>query len=110
MVVGPHEVFGFDAEDGSEVFTAPRDLGPSVTPAIGSGPDGPVVVFADKSKRSGRLPTPAVEPTDESADESGDRHKRSMKIPLWVVLIPAGLAVMCLGAGIMGLLLYLFKK
>ncbi|HEX6265020.1 MAG TPA: PQQ-binding-like beta-propeller repeat protein [Actinomycetota bacterium] len=47
VVVGPHEVFGFDAEDGSEVFTAPRDLGPSVTPAIGSGPDGPVVVFAE---------------------------------------------------------------
>jgi outer membrane protein assembly factor BamB len=47
VIVGPNEILGFDGEDGSEVFTAMRDLGPSVMPAIGPGSDGPVVVFTE---------------------------------------------------------------
>src|SRR5687768_6370511 len=74
VVVGPHDVFGFDAEDGSEVFTAPRDLGPSVTPAIGSGPDGPVVVFAegfgDRGPATTASPTPS--PTASSSTPPGE--------------------------------------
>ena len=73
----------------------------------------PVVVFADKSKRSARLPTPAVkekvkEKEDREAEEEPEKKPRA-PIPLWLILIPAGILVMCLGAGVMGLLLYLFK-
>jgi eukaryotic-like serine/threonine-protein kinase len=64
----------------------------------------PVVVFADKGRRSGRLPT-AV-PVEDDTD-NGPHKKRG--VPIWVVLVPIGLAVMCLGAGLMGLALYLLK-
>jgi eukaryotic-like serine/threonine-protein kinase len=67
----------------------------------------PVVVFADKSKKSSRLRTPAPEEKDDTS--SHEPKKPKTPIPLWVILIPAGIAVMCLGAGLMGLLLYLFK-
>jgi eukaryotic-like serine/threonine-protein kinase len=64
----------------------------------------PVVVFADKARRSGRLPA-AVRDDDEDTP----RRKAMSGFPSWLILIPAGLAVMCLGAGLMGLLLYFFK-
>ena len=84
VVVGPNEVLGFDGEDGSEVFSAPRDLGPSVTPAIGPGPDGPVVVFAegfaDRGPATTASPTasstasPSASPGEEGEEgESGSR-------------------------------------
>lgn len=65
----------------------------------------PVVVFADKARRSGRLPT-AVREVQEP--ESPRRNMRE-GLPSWLILIPAGLAVMCLGAGLMGLILYVLK-
>ena len=65
----------------------------------------PVVVFAGKSKQSGRLPTPAVDLEDGSEPPA----KVKAGIPLWLILVPAGLVVMCLGAGLTGLLLYLFR-
>ena len=64
----------------------------------------PVVVFADKARRSGRLPTADRE---DEVDEPDKKAKSG--IPRWLLLIPIGLAVMCLGAGLMGLALYLFK-
>jgi serine/threonine protein kinase len=66
----------------------------------------PVVVFADKTKKSAKLSKPVVEEEVE-VDERERKPKKSF--PFWLLLIPAGMAVMCLGAGVMGLLLYLFK-
>ncbi|HJZ90035.1 MAG TPA: hypothetical protein VKE40_04135, partial [Gemmataceae bacterium] len=60
----------------------------------------PVVVFADKARKSGRLEVP--EPESESREV-----KRPF--PLWLVLIPAGLLLMCLGATITLTILYLIK-
>jgi len=65
----------------------------------------PVVVFADKARRSGRLPA-AVR---DEGDEDVARRKEKGGLPPWLILIPAGLGVMCLGAALMGLFLYLFK-
>jgi serine/threonine protein kinase len=65
----------------------------------------PVVVFADKARRSGRLPAAAP---DGDEDES-PKGMRLGGVPLWLILIPVGLSVMCLGAGLMGLVLYLLK-
>src|SRR5262249_36202229 len=61
----------------------------------------PVVVFAEKGRKSGRL---AV--TDNESDSIVEEKKA---FPLWIVLIPAALAVMCLGAALTGVLLYLLK-
>ena len=87
VVVGPHEVLGYDADNGSEVITAPRDLGPSVTPAIGSGPDGPVVVFAEGFGDRG--PTTTASPTasltaspSAPPGEEGDTGSRLVAIDL----------------------------
>ena len=65
----------------------------------------PVVVFADKARRSGRLPAVRDEPDEDDAP----RRKAKGGVPLWLVLVPAGLAVMCLGAALMGVVLYLIK-
>ena len=50
------QVLGFDGDDGSELFCADRDLGPSAQPAIGQGADGPIVVFAEGFGDSGPSP------------------------------------------------------
>ena len=73
----------------------------------------PVVVFADKGRRSGRLPTSKAEVVadDESVseeDESAPRPKA--RLPLWVILVPAAVGVMAIGACLMGLLIYLLKS
>jgi outer membrane protein assembly factor BamB len=91
VVVGPNEVLGFDGEDGSEVFAAPRELGPSVMPAIGPGPDGPVVVFAegfaDRGPATSASPTttstasPSASPS-ASLGEEGDTGSRLVAIDL----------------------------
>jgi eukaryotic-like serine/threonine-protein kinase len=73
----------------------------------------PVVVFADKGRRSARLPKSKAEVValdDESVeeeDESSPRLKR--RVPLWAILVPAAVAVTCIGACSMGLLIYLLK-
>jgi len=61
----------------------------------------PVVVFAEKGRKSGRLPVA------DSGSESVEEEKKLL--PLWVIVIPAALAVMCLGAALTGVLLYLLK-
>jgi eukaryotic-like serine/threonine-protein kinase len=66
----------------------------------------PVVVFADKGRKSGRLPAAAPLADDSDSEPRGNPKPG---VPLWVILVPAGLVVMCLGAGLMGLILYLAK-
>ena len=55
VVVAPTAVLGFDGGDGSQVFNADRDLGPSSQPAIGRSPDGPIAVFTEgfREQRAG---------------------------------------------------------
>jgi hypothetical protein len=45
----------------------------------------------------------------DEGDEDVARRKEKGGLPPWLILIPAGLGVMCLGAALMGLFLYLFK-
>jgi len=72
VVVGPNEVLGLDGDDGSEVFSAERDLGPSTQPAIGQGSDGPIVVFTEGFGETGSSATasPTVSPTPSQATPS----------------------------------------
>ena len=75
VVVAPTQVLGFDGEDGSEVFSVERDFGPSAQPAIGAGPDGPIVVYTEGFGDS--EPTPAtasatVSPSPSEAAGDGD--------------------------------------
>ena len=70
-----------------------------------------VVVFADKGRKSGRLPTSPAEvvEVDEAGDESEPKPERKLPVPFWAILIVAGVAVAGLGACLMGLLIYLVK-
>ncbi len=58
----------------------------------------PVVVFADKRRRSNEEP---------SSDASVDVTERGF--PLWMILVPAGILVMAVAAALTGLVLYLLK-
>jgi eukaryotic-like serine/threonine-protein kinase len=66
----------------------------------------PVVVFADKRRKSGRLAVPDPD-SDSGSVVPEESEKKSF--PIWAILIPAGIALMCLGAGLTGLILYLLK-
>jgi outer membrane protein assembly factor BamB len=85
VVVGPNEVLGFDG-DGSEVFSAERDLGPSVQPAIGQGSDGPIVVFAEGFGEAGPNVSPSPSPEDGDGD-AFDAHVNAVDLatgePAW---------------------------
>jgi outer membrane protein assembly factor BamB len=91
VAVGPHEVFGFDGDDGSEIFSAERDLGPSVQPAIGEGPDGPVAVFVEgfggRGPATTSTPTGSPAPTGEEPADDFDSHMRALDLrtgePVW---------------------------
>lgn len=75
VVVAPTQVLGFDGEDGSEVFSVERDFGPSSQPAIGAGPDGPVVVYTEGFGDIGPTPSTAsatVSPSPSKAAGDGD--------------------------------------
>jgi len=61
----------------------------------------PVVVFADKGRKSARHRVPD--------SDSGSVELEKKSFPIWAILIPAGLAIMCLGAALTGLVLYLLK-
>lgn len=47
VTVAPTAVLGFSASDGSPVFEADRDFGPSSQPAVAQRRDGPIVVFTE---------------------------------------------------------------
>jgi serine/threonine protein kinase len=74
--------------------------------------DVSVVVFADKGRKSGRLPTSSagVIESDETEDgpEAGPRSK--LPVPLWGIVLIAGVAVAGLGACLMAALIHLFKS
>jgi outer membrane protein assembly factor BamB len=94
VVVGPNQVIGFDGEDGSEMFSVERDLGLSAQPAIGDGPEGPIVVYAEGFGDRGPSPTtsptaspspspssrPSTSPADAARDEGFDSHVRAIDL------------------------------
>ena len=95
VVVGPNEVLAYDGEDHSQVFSAERDLGPSVPAAIGPGADGAVAVvfvegFGDRGPSSTASPTtsPSATPLSSPAGESDlDSHLAAVDLrtgePVW---------------------------
>ncbi len=98
VVVAPTQVLGFDGENGSEVFGVDRDFGPSSQPAIGAGPDGPVVVFTEGFGDVGTTsPTGSatVSPSpSEAAGDDGefDSHVNAVNLatgePAWGAPVP----------------------
>lgn len=72
VVVSPTAVLGFDGAEGSEVFSADRDLGPSTQPAIGDGADGPIVVYTEGSGGDGPAATGSPSPTPSPAEQDAD--------------------------------------
>jgi outer membrane protein assembly factor BamB len=72
VVVSPTAVLGFDGADGSEVFSADRDPGPSSQPAIGEGADGPIVVYVEGSGADGSAATGSASPTPSPAEQEAD--------------------------------------
>ena len=74
VVVAPNAVLGFDGEDGSQIFSADRDLGPSSQPAIGQSPDGPIVVFTEGFGDSGPASSGSAtaSPSAPAQNDEGD--------------------------------------
>jgi outer membrane protein assembly factor BamB len=92
VVVAPTAVLGFDGGDGSQVFTADRDLGPSSQPAIGRSPDGPIAVFTEGFGNSGPAASGSATPSPSAAEQDGegggfDSHVNAVDIqtgePVW---------------------------
>lgn len=98
VVVAPTQVLGFDGEDGSEVFGVERDFGPSSQPAIGTGLEGPVVVYTEGFGDVGRTPTASgtvsPSPSDVEAGPEGefDSHVNAVDLatgePAWGSSVP----------------------
>jgi outer membrane protein assembly factor BamB len=96
VMIAPTAVLGFDA-NGSEVFSADRDFGPSSQPAIGRAPDGPIVVFTEGFGDSGPAAsgtvTPSPSPSAQNDDgEDFDSHVNAVDIvtgePVWKSPVP----------------------
>lgn len=97
VVVAPTAVLGFDGGDGSQVFSADRDLGPSSQPAIGQAPDGPIAVFTEGFGNSGPVASGSVTPSPSAAGQNGggdgfDSHVNAVDIqtgePAWRSPVP----------------------
>src|SRR5262245_3896067 len=67
----------------------------------------PVAVFTDRTRRRRRTVRDESDPGVERP-ESDEYQPRP--VPLWLILVPAGITVMCLAAAATGLLLYLFLR
>jgi len=72
VVVAPTAVLGLDGGDGSERWSAERDFGPSSQPAIGSGPDGPIVVYTEGFGDNPPAATGSATPSPSPAAPDGD--------------------------------------
>jgi outer membrane protein assembly factor BamB len=92
VVVAPTAILGFDGGDGSQVFSADRDFGPSSQAAIGQAPDGPIVVFTEgfgnSAPASSGSVTPSASPAEQSnAGDGFDSHVNAVDIetgePVW---------------------------
>ncbi len=70
VVVAPTAVLGFDGRDGSPVFSAERDFGPSSQPAIGQAPDGSIVVFTEGFGDTGPAGSGSVTPSPSPAGQN----------------------------------------
>jgi len=85
--VAPTAVLGFDGEDGSELFSADRDLGPSSQPAIGEGADGPIVVYTEGFGDRGPSQTASASASPAAEDEPFDSHVNAVDLesgePVW---------------------------
>jgi hypothetical protein len=106
VVVGPNEVLAFDGEDRSEIFSAERDLGPSVPAAIGAGADGSIAVFAEgfgdrgpsatASASDVSTPSPSPSATASRSPAAGsderDSHLEAIDLatgePAWPAAVP----------------------
>lgn len=92
VTVAPAAVVGFSAADGSQIFEAERDFGPSSQPAVGDGPDGPVVVFTegygDQPPTGSAVPTasPSPSPAQAGDGDAFDSHVDAVDLqgdPVW---------------------------
>jgi outer membrane protein assembly factor BamB len=96
VVVAPTAVLGFAGADGSPVFDADRDFGPSSQPAIGHTPDGPIAVFTEgfgDSGPAGGSETPSASPANEGDGGEGfDSHVNAVDLetgePVWPAPVP----------------------
>jgi outer membrane protein assembly factor BamB len=100
VVVAPTAVLAFDGRDGSEVFSSDRDLGPTSQPAIGPGPDGPIVVFTEgfgdrgPSSTASAAVSPSPTPSDSQVgeEEEFDSHVNAIDLatgePAWASPVP----------------------
>ena len=88
VVVAPTAVLGFDGADGSETFSADRDLGPSSQPAIGPGRDGPIVVFTEgfgdagpaTTASAGASPSPSGPGAETGDEDEFDSHVNAVDL------------------------------
>lgn len=99
VVVGPTEVIGVDLGSGEQRWSAPRDYGPSVAPAVATVDGNDVVVFTEgfgsnppQTSTSPSAPTaasPSSEPSSSPAPSAGpfDSHVAAIDLatqrPLW---------------------------
>lgn len=107
VVVGPREVLAFSSSDGAARFAVERDLGPSTQPAIGDGPDGPIVVYTegygdDPPGTATPTASAAETPSPSPEDVAFDSHVNAVDLdgrPAWdeplqldaVVIVPVAL-------------------
>jgi outer membrane protein assembly factor BamB len=95
VVVAPGAVKTFDPEDGTELLSVERDLGPANQPAVADGTDGPIVVFTegfgDEGPSATATPSPSPSPT-EGDDEEFDSHVRAIALDtgedVWTTPVP----------------------
>jgi outer membrane protein assembly factor BamB len=82
VVVAPGAVKTFDPEDGTELLSVDRDLGPANQPAIADGPDGPIVVFTEGFGNEGpsATGTPGPSPSPTGDEEAFDAHVRAISL------------------------------
>ena len=94
VVVAPAAVLGFSSEDGSTVFEADRDFGPSAQPAVAGGADGPIVVFTEgygdepppATTTASPTPSPSPSPSETAEGDAFDSHADAVDLrgrPVW---------------------------
>lgn len=104
VATGPTAVVAVDVATGDPAWSVERVLGPSTTPALVDGPDGPLVVFTegwgdgppDASETPSATPTPSPDPTSGSSDDRDGSEGTSRLVgapvgggvPVWAVDLP----------------------
>ena len=99
VAVAPTAVLGFAPSDGSPVFEAERDFGPSAQPAVAGGADGPIVVFTEgfgdepppPTSTAAPSPTPSPSPSEAGDGDAFDSHVDAVDLrgrPVWDEPVP----------------------